>query len=451
MKQLFTTSCLVLISNFLPAQWTVLCSGSSENNGFVVDFEYYSDNLYATGLFTRLCGANTGPLTMLQDEEWVGAGAITHEGHALEVIDDVLHVATYQFDSDSNYVFRYNGTFTSSLGEGVFCSGLDPASTPNIYDIIEYDGQIIASGDFNRVGNKDISGIMRWTGINWDSLGSGLRNSLPESPPILYAHNMHVFDGDLFVAGNFLTAGDKTVNGIARWDGAEWWEMDAGFDQAAYCVGSYSGNLYAGGQFSASGGTSLKSFARWNGSSWESPGFGFGSSAAGDFTFVHTLRVFDDKLFIIGGFDQVIMDDGTIIDCGSVIAWDGDSIYTFDGGVGDKDLEAIVPSGDGYLFGGGLFGQGYIAEWHPPITPVTVADIPTEWHLYPDPVQNILTVYNEHSTPLAYSIRNACGQLIQSGDLFSNSIPVDLLSSGMYFLTIYSENNQPTATSFIKQ
>jgi hypothetical protein len=399
------------------AQWTPLCTGTANNNGFVVDFDYYGDALYATGLFTKLCGANTGPLAMQDGSDWVGAGAIPRDGHAMEVIDDVLHVATYQFDYDSNYVFRYNGAITSSLGEGVYCSGLDPAATPSIYDIIEYDGQIVASGDFNRVGNKDISGIMRWTGTSWDSLGSGLSGSLPGAPPIIYAHNMHVFDSDLYVAGNFGSAGGKTVNGIARWDGTEWWEMDAGFDQAAYCVGSYAGSLYGGSQFTSSGGTPLKCYARWNGSTWESPGFGFSSISASDFTFVHTLHVFDDKLFIAGGFDEVVLDDGTIIPCGSVIAWDGDFIYTFDGGVTDKDLEAMIPYGDGYLFGGGEFGQGYIAEWSEPEPPVSIQENSADWNIYPDPVHEMLYVYNEHLTATAYSISNYSGQLIQSGNV----------------------------------
>ncbi|HRX25084.1 MAG TPA: hypothetical protein P5512_13160, partial [Chitinophagales bacterium] len=38
------------------AQWNTLCSGTSDNNGFIVDFEYFQDTLYATGLFTKICG-----------------------------------------------------------------------------------------------------------------------------------------------------------------------------------------------------------------------------------------------------------------------------------------------------------------------------------------------------------------------------------------------------------
>ena len=413
----------IMMSEYLShAQWTPLCSGTSGNNCFVVDFEYYQDSLYATGLFTRLCGANTGPLAVQEGDEWTGAGAIPRDGHALEVIDDVLHVATYQFASDSNYVFRYNGSITSSLGAGVFCSGLDPAATPSIYDIIEYDGQIVASGDFNRVGDKDISGIMRWTGTTWDSLGGGLSGSLPGAPPIIYAHNMHVFDGDLYVAGNFGMAGGKTVNGIARWDGTEWWEMDAGFDQAAYCVGSYAGILYAGGQFADAGGTPVKCFARWNGSSWESQ-----------------------------GFDEVILDDGTIIPCGSVIAWDGDSFYTFDGGVGDKDLEAMAPYGEGYLFGGGAFGQGYIAEWTEPEPPLSIEDPATSWNLYPDPVHDLLYVHHDHFTPVAYNISNYSGQSIQSGHLQFNQVPVGNLPVGMYFISILTEDGQSVVKMFMKK
>lgn len=444
---------LILISllSTLPvcAQWTVNCSGSSDNNGFIVDLEYFEDELYATGLFTRLCGANTGYLGKLEGDDWVAAGVVPHEGHALEVIDDALYVAVYQFNSDSNYVIRYNGAVTTALGAGVFCSGGDPFATPSIYDIIDYNDQLIASGDFNRVGNKDISGIMRWTGTEWDSLGSGLSGSLPGAPPIIYAHNMHVFEDNLYVAGNFSTAGSKTVNGIARWDGSDWWELSDGFNKAAYCVGSFAGSLYAGGEFSASGSTGLNAFARWNGSSWESPGFGFSSASGSDFTFVHTLKVFDDKLFILGGFDQLIKDDGTIIPCGSVVAWDGDSIYTFDGGVGDKDLEAIEVNPDGYFFGGGLYGEGYLAAWTEP-TPVQINHPNSGFQLYPNPADDWLYLDTNEMPSANFRILDYNGKVMDSGTYSGIPLNISHLPQGLYIIELLTPSDLPFREIFQK-
>jgi len=423
------------------AQWNTLCSGTSDNNGFIVDFEYFQDTLYATGLFTKICGETVGHAAKWDGSNWYSVD-IPHDGHAMEEIDGVLHFATYQFANDSNFVWRYYGDFVSALGEGVFNEGGGTSYTPNLYDVIEYDGQIVASGDFNRVGDKDISGIMRWNGTEWDSLGGGLSGYLPGAPPILYPHKMLVDGPDLWVCGNFSHAGGVEVNGIAGWNGTNWYSAGPGFDQAVYGIAVYDGSMWAGGQFTTSGANEVASIARWNVSQWQSPGFGFASADPFDFTYVHTLKVIDDMLFMAGGFDQVILDDGTIIPCGSVVAWDGDSLYTFDGGVTDKDLEAIEKIPGGYLFGGGLYGQGYVAEWLPVDTSVAIHEIQQDIRVFPNPATDVLYIQASAGTQANYRITDLTGKTVLSGNWNGQPVDVRNLTSGYYMLELASDSGE---------
>lgn len=450
MKNVLTCSCIIFYLSNAFSQWEVQCSGVANNNGFVVDFEYFQDTLYATGLFTKLCGTNTGYAAKWDGTAWISVPELSTEGHAMEVIDDVLYFAKYQFANDSNYVVRYYGDFASVLGPGVFNEGGGSSFTPSLYDVIEHDGQVVVSGDFNKVGTKNISGIMRWTGTTWDSLGSGLTGYLPGAPPILYPHNMLSYDGSLYIVGNFSHAGGIEVNGIARWDGNNWFAMADGFDQAVYGVQEYAGQIYAGGQFTQSGSTPLNAIARWNGTEWESPGFSFSSEGTSDFTYVHSLKVMDGKLFMAGGFDQVLMEGGAIIPCGSVIAWDGDSIYTFGGGVNafNTDLEALAQTESGYIFGGGAYGQGYIATWIN-AEPLAIIDNHHELHIFPNPVSDILYVSGLNNAT-QYAIMDIAGRTIVSAEIYHSSIDVEGLQQGIYQLIISNNNNGIYVTRFLK-
>jgi hypothetical protein len=59
-----------------------------------------------------------------------------------------------------------------------------------------------------------------------------------------------VWNGNVYVAGNFTMAGSATVMNIAKWDGTTWSALGSGLGAAsnnvsALCV--YNGALYAGG------------------------------------------------------------------------------------------------------------------------------------------------------------------------------------------------------------
>lgn len=358
---------LLLLPLWAAAQPTPFCTGTT--NGFVVDFAEYQGELYATGFFTKICNQTTGYVARWNGAQWQqGAQGGIDEGHALEVIGDALLIATYEFGVDTNYIVRWNGTTLSSLG-AVYRTNPNPnqSLTASVYDIIEYGGGIVVCGEFNRVDGQPMSGIARWNGQQWDTLGSGLSGSFAGGPAILYPHQMTVFDGDLIVCGNFLKAGGQTVNGIARWDGQQWHPLGEGFNSTVYGLGVFNGQLYAGGAFTASGATPLECLARWNGSAWEYPGYGFQHSIAGVQPFVHTLRQIGDSLFVAGGFNRVSLESGDLLTGSGVVAINSaGQINLLGGGTPNRDIEAVIPYDGGVLLGGGgNTGSGYVGFWNP--------------------------------------------------------------------------------------
>ena len=432
------------------SQWTPFCSGNS--NGTIVDFSIYQDTLFATGLFSRICGDQVPNLAKWNGNNWekVGSG-IPENGHALEIIDDQLYLARYEPDVDSNWIYRWDGNTWSRLGKGIYLSTAIPgfSNTPNLYDVIAYDDAIIACGEFDRLGSDTISGIMRWDGNQWQGLGQGLEGNISNTAPVMFPHQLLEFEGDLIVCGNFQKAGGTVVNGIARWDGSSWLAMGDGFDNTVYGIGIYNGELYAGGAFTQSGSTALSRIAKWNGSEWVSTGFGLSSASTNDFTFIHTIKEIDEQLYIAGGFDQLIPDSGSPVACGSIIALDGEDISVLGGG-STFDIEAIIKYEEQLLIGGGFFNQGYLAVFDP-TTDLESISKESQLQTYPNPVDDLLYfegLATGKSYP--YTLYDNHGHIVSSGKLTSNSLSCKSLHQGLYHLQISVEGQQ-LGLSFLVQ
>ncbi|MFN8302081.1 MAG: T9SS type A sorting domain-containing protein [Saprospiraceae bacterium] len=429
----------LLFPALLHAQLSNFCSGTT--NGFVVDFALYQNDLYATGFFNKICGQNTGYIGRWNGTQWVqGAQGGIDIGHALEVVGDALLIASYEFGTDSNYIVRWNGTTLSTLGT-VYRTNPNPdqSQTASVYDILEYDNNIVACGEFNRINGLPVRGIAQWDGVKWDSLGSGLSGSFVNGPPILYPHQMVLFNGDLIVCGNFTKAGGQTVNGIARWDGTQWHPIGAGFNSTVYGIGVFNGQLYAGGDFTASGDTELSCIARWNGAEWESPGFGFAYSGSGAYAFIHTIKPVGDSLFISGGFNQVLSDAGPVLSGSGVVALNaGLQLNLLNGGTPGKEIEALIAYDGGVLFGGGPNnGTGYLGFWNPASSAVEDWSAEPAPEVSPNPATGYL--FTSAWTSLGYQRLtlfdlqgNICCRLgLMPGD---ERVELPDLPSGMYVL-----------------
>lgn len=150
-----------------------------------------------------------------------------------------------------------------------------PSSTsagPDIFDIIEYNGQLVITGNINTSIGDDVFVL---EGDDWVPLGGGLVgwNS--------YGKRLAVYQGDLYVAGGiFMSQGDAGQN-IMRWDGQQWHPLGTGLQTQLGSFGQtggvedmmvHEGELWVSGGFRYAGGVYARGMARWDGSQWCSVG-----------------------------------------------------------------------------------------------------------------------------------------------------------------------------------
>ncbi len=437
------TNIIILISLFLlkttcvSSQFTTLCN---QGNGFVDNFEVYNNELYATGFFTNVCGTTANYIVKWNGTTWnpVGNG-LNNAGHHLQTLGTDLFAAIYQPAVDSNWLYKFDGTQFNKFGEGVYLSTAVPgfSQTANLYNVIEYDSSIIVCGEFDKVGNKNISGIIKWNGSEWDSLSSGLLGNIPGTAPVMYPHDMCIFNNDLIVSGNFRYAGMQTVNGIARWDGTSWHAFGQGMNSTVYAVCVYNGELYAAGDFTIAGTNAVNYIAKWNGGDWIDPGFGLFYIDPVDYTFIHTMKVINNILFISGGFDRAVSGTDTML-CSAITAYNGINIDTLTGGVQGIEIEAMAFYDGNLIAGGGLFGSSSIVQYdflnsRNDLGELRMVDV------YPNPSSSDLNVRSEN---LIEEIK-----IFDSTGMFSgrincngkNKVSFQIEKNGIYFIEIKTD------------
>ncbi|MEK6702827.1 MAG: hypothetical protein AABZ53_11225, partial [Planctomycetota bacterium] len=149
-----------------------------------------------------------------------------------------------------------------------------PVSLPNYVPslVMKVIGDnLYLSGDFVSISGVSFSGIARWDGHSWSSVGEGLGSR---------AYVLSEFQGKLVAGGNFTTAGGSPANRIATWDGTSWSPLGEGLDGYVLSLTTQDNALIVGGQFHSAGGVSTRFIARWDGQRWDSMGGGLGEASA---------------------------------------------------------------------------------------------------------------------------------------------------------------------------
>lgn len=217
-----------------------------------------------------------------------------------------------------------------------------------------YNGELYAAGDFTTAGNVVAKGIAKSNGTSWQPVGTGMGGV---TSPTVYA--LCVYNNELYAGGRFTTAGGVIANGIARWDGVSWQPVGAGMTSYVYALCVYNGDLYAGGDFTTAGGAPAYKIAKWNGVSWQAVGVGIG----GDYPHVDALCVYNGELYAGGDFTTAGGSAAKYI-----ARWNGVLWQPVGTGM-NLDVAALcVYSGE--LYAGGRFTTAggapanYIAKWN---------------------------------------------------------------------------------------
>src|SRR5207249_3437752 len=96
-------------------------------------------------------------------------------------------------------------------------------------------------------GEITANNIAEWNGSSWSALGSGLGGASPRVNALVVSR------ADLYVGGDFQTAGGNSANRVARWDGSGWSSLGSGMNDSVLALAVLGGELYAGGLFTAAG------------------------------------------------------------------------------------------------------------------------------------------------------------------------------------------------------
>lgn len=136
-----------------------------------------------------------------------------------------------------------------------------------IYTLRQYNNQLYAAGTFNSPGLNST----RWNGSNWitNSGGINLFNNLPYNGVAA----QYEYNGNLIVGGHYRNAANLPLTqSVSKWNGTNWSSM-AGGDvpdtlEAVRDFIRYNNKLYAAGEFSKIGSALANGVAEWDGQNW---------------------------------------------------------------------------------------------------------------------------------------------------------------------------------------
>ncbi|MEZ4651346.1 MAG: hypothetical protein R3E97_21655 [Candidatus Eisenbacteria bacterium] len=142
-----------------------------------------------------------------------------------------------------------------------------------------FDGMLYVGGSFETADGAPSQGIVRWDGSSWSAVGPGVHGSV---------FDLVEFEGNLIVGGLFDGVGPVATNNLAKWNEAVGFRRDRRND-LVYDLHVQDGILAAGGQFTHAGDRWVNSVAVWDGQSWGPlgpDGYGLGRSEAAGFAFL---------------------------------------------------------------------------------------------------------------------------------------------------------------------
>ena len=233
------------------SSWTSLGTGSGNGvNNAVLALAVSGSDLYVGGFFTQAGGVAANGVARWNGSSWASLGTGSGNGVSLDFFNFVSALAVSGSDLyvggqfteagvSANNVARWNGTSWASLstdsGNGV---------NSRVTDFAVSGSDLYVSGSFNGAAGIPANNVARWNGSSWSSLGSG--NGVGGG--ILTTVNaMTVSGSDLYVGGQFITAGGVPANNVARWNGSSWSSLSAdtgnGVNNFVYALAASNGSM----------------------------------------------------------------------------------------------------------------------------------------------------------------------------------------------------------------
>jgi hypothetical protein len=257
--------------------WSALGTGADAAVYAII--EAPDGSIYAGGAFTTIGGVTCRGVAKWNGSAWSALGPPSSGGTVYALCwgsDGKLYVGgtfTNWNGSGSGFgVVVWNGsawanTVVSPNGGNVYALALDP------------QGRLYAAGSFDNFGTGSASKIARYSGsgTTWTDFHGANFSASAEIHAMAFGK-----DGTLFIGGIFTTWNSISMNRIAQWNGSIFSALEstgiAGTPVTTLQVNSLAvhpetGDLYIGGDFSTAGvlTSNVKGYVRWNGSVYSVP------------------------------------------------------------------------------------------------------------------------------------------------------------------------------------
>jgi hypothetical protein len=240
-------------------------------NGPTLAITRFNNELYVGGPFNSVGNIRASKIAKWNGNNWDSLsirpfpyGSNKHIS-AFEVINNELYVGGY-FDTIANIpcdnIAKWNGTYWEciDLPNSLSIHGA------SINTICEYNGEIYVGGNFaTGTPNDSLRDIIRYDGVNWKSVGGGIKGSNSD------VNDMLVYNGFLYVAGYFSQSDGNTGDNIQIWDGTSWSDIggvSSTFYSQIFDLQIFHNDLYVVGEFNNAGQISAQNIAVWKGNQW---------------------------------------------------------------------------------------------------------------------------------------------------------------------------------------
>ena len=318
-------------------------------------------NVYVGGDFTVAGGMPANGIARWDGSAWHALGSgVDGSVYAIAVSGSDVYVGG-RFASaggmPASRIARWDGSAWHTLGSGV--SG-------DVYAIVVSGNNVYVGGTFVSAGGMPVSRIARWDGSAWHALGSGVNYNY--ASPIVSA--IVVNGSDVYVGGWFTSASGMPANHIARWDGSAWHALGSGVSGGApfpfvRAIAVNESDVYVGGNFTSAGGTPANYIVRWDGGAWHA----LGAGVSGEYPTIFALATRGSNVYA-GGSAEFAGD----VQINGIGYWNGVHWSRLGSGISGGGVSALAVANDQVFVGGGFTSAGgkvsqNFAIWHIPTAP----------------------------------------------------------------------------------
>lgn len=261
----------------------------------VVALAHADGRLYAAGTFTTAAGADAEHWAVHDGAGWSVPARLDNSVAALARYGDRVVVAgTFGFSDPLRvpHVAVWTGSGWQTFGQGL---GHDPYSNVYVYALHATPAGVYAGGYFDQAGSVRVGSVAQWRDDAWHDLAGGV-----QSPHVLgEVFAMLGVGDDVYVTGQFETAGGVAAANIARWDGSGWSPLGGGIQGTGYALAMLGGRLYVGGGFYLAGDVPVSNVASWDPATSTWSRVGSAPTYDGD---VFALAAVQDRYLVVGGY-----------------------------------------------------------------------------------------------------------------------------------------------------